>query len=100
MWRRATRRGGAEERTIGRLLETEVEVLTERWRWQYNHVYREFVIDAALRQEQGRREAEKLDRFARRLMVWDGVSEDLPEISPLHRPHLFGWRAPRCLGVA
>ena len=41
-------------------------------------VYRELVTDPVWQREQERREAEKLELFVRRLMKWDGVSEELP----------------------
>ena len=39
--------------------------------------YRELLTHPAWRTEQERREAEKLERFLRRLLEWDGMSEQL-----------------------
>ncbi len=41
-------------------------------------LYCELVTDPTWLREQERREAVKLERFVRRLMGWDGVSEELP----------------------
>jgi len=44
--------------------------------------YRELVIDPAWQAEQERREAEKLERFVRRSLGWEWVSEELPPDKP------------------
>jgi hypothetical protein len=44
--------------------------------------YRELVTNPVFRQDQERRGADKLGRFLRRLLKWDGVSEELPRRNP------------------
>jgi hypothetical protein len=45
------------------------------------HLYLELVCDPAFQLGQECRESVKLEQFVRRLLEWDGVSEDLPQRS-------------------